>query len=234
MRKLGAGRRRMEAASRGGTVAFTTTVAVHVMVAIAVFGAPGRPLPPLPPVYRVELVAAPRPEPQARRAPQAVQRPADQPPPTPRPARRTTVAPTPPPPQPQPAEREPAPRTTPDEAPLPDEKPSTGADPATVSVEGQAFPYPEYLRNIVAQVYRRWQRPSGNVALKAEILFLVHRDGSISNLQFVTRSGSFTFDLEAQGAVEAASSSNAFGRLPDGYGNDVLPVSFFFDPQRTR
>jgi len=234
VRKLGAGRRPMEAASRGGTIAFTTTAAVHVMVGIAVFATPGRPTPPLPPVYRVELVAAPRPEPQARRAPQAVQRPAEQPSPSPRPARRTTVAPTPPPPEAQPAEREPAPRTTPNAEPLPDEKPSTGADPATIKVEGEAFPYPEYLRNIVAQVYRRWQRPSGNVALKAEVLFLVHRDGSMSNLQFVTRSGSFAFDLEAQGAIEAAASSNTFGPLPEGYANDVLPVSFFFDPQRAR
>ena len=148
--------------------------------------------------------------------------------------RRTTVAKTPPPPEKTPAEREPAPRTTPKEEPLPDEKPSTGSDPATVKVEGEAFPYPEYLRNIVAQVYRRWQRPSGNAALRAEVLFLIHRDGSVSNLQFVTRSGSFTFDLEAQGAVEAAASTGAFGPLPDGYGNDVLPVSFFFDPQRSR
>ena len=233
MRKLGAGRRRMEAASRGGTVALTTTAAFHLLVGIAVFGAPGPATPPLPPVYRVELVAAPRPEPEARRAPEAVQRPAEQPAPTPRPAARTTVAPTPPPPQPT-ADREPAPRTTPKEEPLPDAKPSTGSDPVTVKVEGQDFPFPEYLRNIVAQVYRRWQRPSGNVALKAEVLFLVHRNGAISNLQFVSRSGSFTFDLEAQGAIESAGSANAFGPLPDGYANDVLPVSFFFDPQRAR
>jgi outer membrane biosynthesis protein TonB len=223
----------MEAASRGGTVALATTAAIHLAVGVAVFGAPGRRNEPVPEVYRVELVAAPRPEPQTRRAPEAVQRPAEQPAPTPRPARRTTVAETPPPPQPT-AEREPAPRTTPKEEPLPDEKPSTGSDPATVKVEGADFPFPEYLRNIVAQVYRRWQRPSGNVVLKAEVLFLVHRDGSISNLQFVARSGSFTFDLEAQGAIESAGSANAFGRLPDGYANDVLPVSFFFDPQRAR
>jgi len=205
-----------------------------VIVCAAVFGAPGRPPRPSPPVYRVELVAAPRPEPQARRAPETVQRPAERTVPTRQPTRRTTVAKTPPPPEPTPAEREPAPRTTPKEEPLPDEKPSTGADPATVKVEGQAFPYPEYLRNIVAQVYRRWQRPGSNVALRAEVLFLIHRDGSISNLQFVTRSGSFSFDLEAQGAVEAAASARAFGPLPDGYPNDVLPVSFFFDPQRSR
>jgi protein TonB len=183
-------------------------------------------------VYRVELVAAPRPEPEARRAPEAVERPAERPAPT-TPARRTTVAPNTPPRAETPAEREPAPRTTPKEEPLPGEKPSTGTAPATVKVEGEAFPFPEYLANIVAQVYRRWQRPSGNTPLRAEVFFLVHRDGSISNLRFVTRSGSFAFDLEAQGAIEAAAGVG-FGPLPDGYGSDVLPVSFFFDPQRTR
>jgi outer membrane biosynthesis protein TonB len=66
------------------------------------------------------------------------------------------------------------------------------------------------------------------------MLFFVHRDGSISGLQFVRRSGSFAFDLEAQGAVEAASRASAFGTLPTGYGPDVLPVSFFFSPKAIR
>lgn len=218
----------------GRGVATTGTVALHALVAVVLFSAPGT-RQPLPPVYRVELVAAPRPQPQARRAPAAVERPAEQPPPAPRPARRTSVAETPPPPTPEPAvEREPAPRTTPDVAPLPDETPSTGSDPATVKTTGQEFPYPEYLNNVVAQIYRRWQRPSGNVALRAEVFFLIHRDGSVSSLRFVTRSGNFGFDLEAQGAIEAAGNTGAFGPLPQGYENDVLPVNFFFDPQKTR
>ena len=40
------------------------------------------------------------------------------------------------------------------------------------------------------------------------------------------------FDLEAMGAVEAAAPS--FGRLPDGYSEDVLTVIFSFDPQLIR
>jgi outer membrane biosynthesis protein TonB len=190
-----------------------------------------------PPVYRVQLVAAPRPEPEARRAPAVVDRPAEQPGPAvpiaPRPAaRRPAPTPSPTPPTPTTTQREPSPRTTPQAEPLPGVTPSTGADPATVEVEGLEFPYPEYLRNIVAQVYRRWERPTGHVVLKAEVFFLVHRDGSISNLRFVARSGSFAFDLEAQGAIEAA--AGAFGPLPEGFADDVLPVSFFFDPQKVR
>jgi protein TonB len=110
----------------------------------------------------------------------------------------------------------------------------TGSDPATIRTEGVEFPFPGYLRNLVAQVVRRWRPPGGDAALEAEVMFLVRRDGSISDLRFVHRSGSFGFDLEAQGAVEAAARAGAFGPLPSGYGPDVLPVSFFFSPRSLR
>ena len=64
----------------------------------------------------------------------------------------------------------------------------------------------------------------------AEISFLIMRDGSVHDIHFVTRSGSFAFDLGAQGAVEAAGNARAFGPLPDGWDADVLPVSFYFKP----
>ncbi|HEX9310585.1 MAG TPA: TonB C-terminal domain-containing protein, partial [Gemmatimonadaceae bacterium] len=67
--------------------------------------------------------------------------------------------------------------------------------------------------------------------LKAEVRFLIHRDGSVSDLTFIRRSGNFSFDLEAQGAVEAASSTRGFGPLPAGFPDDVLPVVFSFDPE---
>jgi outer membrane biosynthesis protein TonB len=86
----------------------------------------------------------------------------------------------------------------------------------------------------VAQVYRRWRPPPSNAQLEAEIFFLVHRDGSVTGIQFIRRSGAFAFDLEAQGAVEAAARAGAFGRLPTGYAADVLPVSFFFSPRNVR
>jgi outer membrane biosynthesis protein TonB len=222
-------------AANGRGVAFAGTLVIHVAVGAFLLRFPADAGRAAPPVYRVQLVAAPRAEPETRRAPEVVERPAERPAPavpvTPRPARPDPRS-TPTPPTPTP--REPSPRTTPAAEPLPDVTPSTGSDPATVEVEGLEFPYPEYLRNIVAQVYRRWERPTGNVVLKAEVFFLVHRDGTISNLRFVTRSGSFAFDLEAEGAIEAAATAGGFGPLPDGFADDVLPVSFFFDPQKVR
>lgn len=223
--------------NRGGGWALTVTAGLHVMVGWAVLASPPLVHQSSVPVYSVHLVAAPRPQPQQRRAPETVERPAEQPAPTsPRPRpRRSSVAETPPPPTPQPErELEPAPRTTPEQELAPDAEPSTGSDPATVETAGVEFAYPEYLRNIVAQVYQRWHRPSATVSLRAEVMFLVHRDGSISNFQFVRRSGNFGFDLEAQGAIEAAANADAFGPLPAGYPADVLPVRFFFDPSQTR
>ena len=63
---------------------------------------------------------------------------------------------------------------------------------------------------------------------------MILRDGSVRDIRFLTPSGDFTFDLAAQGAIEAAANAGAFGPLPDGYPQDVLPVSFYFEPGRSR
>jgi protein TonB len=213
------------------------------------------------PAYRVELVAAPRsggadgsqPAQPTADSPQPTQPRADRakptapaPPPTPRPA-----APAPKPvrrpvpsavsPQPSAAAARPSAISPQPSAALPGTTtpntaaaPGSGAAAATIRTEGVEFPFPGYLRNLVSQVYRRWRPPGGNTDLEAEMIFFVHRDGSVTGLQFVKRSGSFAFDLEAQGAVEATARAGVFGALPAGYGPDLLPVSFFFSPRSLR
>jgi protein TonB len=109
----------------------------------------------------------------------------------------------------------------------------TGTDVANVRSEGVEFPYPGYLNNIVRQIALRFS-PRNPGALRAEVFFIVRRDGTIGEFRFLTKSGSYAFDLEAQGAVESAGSAKAFGRLPDGYVNDFLPVIFSFDPSLFR
>jgi protein TonB len=148
------------------------------------------------------------------------------------PARATPAAP----PAPQPAAaRAPTPATaapaTASGATGPEGSTTAGGDAATIRTEGVDFPFPGYLRNLVAQVYQRWRPPASQSALVAEVFFYLHRDGSVTGLQFIRRSGSFGFDLEAQGAIESAARAGAFGGLPDGYAADVLPVSFFFNPR---
>ena len=199
--------------------------------------------PPMAPVYAVELVAAPLPTSNRRPAPEAVTRPVEQPDPGPPVTKPNKVSPVPTakaPPKPKatapkttakPVDREPAPRSESKVAPAPGETPSTGSDAVNIKTPGLQFAYPEYLRNIVSQVYRRWERPGGNQALRAEVSFFILRDGSVRDIRFVTPSGNFSFDLSAQGAIEAAGNAKAFGPLPDGYEADVLPVSFFFTPR---
>jgi len=207
----------------------------------------------LPPMYRVEIVAAPL----GARAIGAVASTATKPtasvtPPTaaqstvkemplPRakpapktPARATPtegkVAPSPRVSAPTEAKVTPQPKT---EAPKAGGGPTggKGSDVATVRSDGIEFPFPGYLNNIVRQIALNFKPRNPAARLKAEVRFLIHRDGSVSDLTFIRRSGNFSFDLEAQGAVEAASSTGRFGPLPAGFPDDVLPVVFSFDPQ---
>jgi len=108
-----------------------------------------------------------------------------------------------------------------------------GRDVASVKVTGTAFPYPGYLENITRQIARNFT-PRPGVALKAEVSFLIHRDGSISDLRMISRSGLYAFDLECLGAVDAVGQRKLFGALPAGFRDDVLPVVFSFDPTLLR
>ncbi len=187
-----------------------------------------------PPSYAVDLVAAPAPT-QRRLAREALPTPPPEEKPapvTPKPPKpvKTPAPPKPKPPPPTETPKEPPPKTAAPTTPAPGETPSTGTDVATIKTPGLAFPYPEYLRNIVTQVYQRWDRGSASQRNYAEISFLILRDGSVRDIHFVTRSGSFAFDLNAQGAIESAGNIRAFGPLPEGWDADVLPVSFYFKP----
>ena len=204
---------------------------VHGLVGALLFAGAPRHRTASPPIYKVQLLAAPAPAEQERRAPEAVERPAaEQPAPLPKPTRqpRSAASHAAPPPSADAKNREAAPRTTPKATPLLGDKPSTGTDAATVSTEGVEFPHPEYLQNIVSQIRQRWERPSESTPLEAEVSFFIHRDGSITDLQFIKRSGNFGFDLQAQGAVEETGRFKAFGSLPDGWTADVLFVRFYF------
>lgn len=108
-----------------------------------------------------------------------------------------------------------------------------GRDVANVHVVGLEFPFPGYLANLVRQVRLRFAPTDARAGLHADLAFVVARDGSISGLRVVRSSGSYAFDLEAQGAVEAAGSAGAFGPLPDAFAASALPVSFSFDPNTT-
>lgn len=219
------------------------SVMLHLsVVALAFVLSRERPMEALPPIYRVDIVAAPAGE----RAIGEV---------TPEPAPATPVPPAAPPVAPPAAKERAVPltkaapkkkaaRSTP-VPPAAKPVPKTaapkagggpiggrGTDVATVHTEGIEFPFPGYLNNIVRQIALNFKPSDTNSALRAEVMFLIYRDGSVKIVRFVTRSGSYAFDLEAQGAIESAGPN--FGRLPEGFPDDVLPVVFSFDPRVLR
>jgi protein TonB len=206
----------------------------------------------LPPMYRVEIVAAPAGERaigEVKSQQPAAKTPVTQPSasqssvkelplPTAKPAPKTPARLTPSDAKAKPvakagapeAKAVPQPKT---EAPKAGGGPvgDKGTDVATVRSDGIEFPFPGYLNNIVRQIALKFRPRNPAARLKAEVRFLIHRDGSVSDLTVISPSGNFSFDLEAQGAVEAASSARAFGPLPAGFSDDVLPVVFSFDPK---
>lgn len=185
-----------------------------------------------PPAYAVDLVALPAPTPKKKLPTEAPPRPPEDKPAPVKPQPKPTKAPAVPTPKPQPRDsnKEPPAKTKAPEAPLPGVTPSTGTDVATIKTPGLDFPFPEYLENIVSQVYRNWDRDAAQQNRTAVLSFLILRDGTVRDIRFVTRSGSFAFDLSAQGAIEASANASAFGPLPDGWDADVLPVTFQFEP----
>ena len=241
---------------RGFTLrgAVAASAVLHVLAGSLFFLLRGAPPVPMPPTYRVNLVAAP---PGPRQIGEVQPSPKAEPPPAPQPA-------------PQKAAPAPVARATPDPSrmkALNDKKAATkkapkvatpnavaaktpatktaptpagggptggrGADVANVTVDGIAFPYPGYLENVVRQIAIRFDPPGGR-SLTAVVAFLIHRDGSIAGLRLTRRSGVYSFDTEAMGAVDAAATARAFGPLPQGFPDDVLPVIFSFDPRLIR
>jgi outer membrane biosynthesis protein TonB len=230
---------------------FTLSAILHAAIATLLFNTLKERKPvALPPMYRVNIVAAPPGERaigevksgQTKAATPVTQPSAAQstlkemPLPKAKPAQKTPARATPSAPKPAAkagaadAKAVPQPKT---EAPKAGGGPvgGKGTDVATVRTDGIEFAFPGYLNNIVRQIALNFRPRNASARLKAEIRFLIHRDGSVSDITFIRRSGNFSFDLEAQGAVEAASSTGRFGPLPDGFADDVLPVVFSFDPE---
>ena len=236
--------RRAESTTRlGGPLGLS--VVLHASLIAAAFVVKGDPPRALPPVYKVTLVAAPAspdraagivpstptpPAPAATTPPKRAETtPRDMPAPTkPKPTPRKASAPATP---------TPTPKSTPADAPAPIAKggPNGGAgtDVANVSINGVEFADQAYINNIVRQIALRF-KPRNPGALRADVFFIIRRDGSIGEFRFLTSSRAYAFDLEAQGAVESAGSAKAFGRLPESYVNDFLPVIFKFDPSVIR
>jgi outer membrane biosynthesis protein TonB len=228
------------------------SAALHLVAASAFLFTRGHAAPAMPPVYKVSLTAAP---PGPRAIGEVQPKPAAATPPAPTPAPpaisrnlpdlsrmkappkspKAPKTPAAPPRVATPNAGSSAPKAPAAPAPVAGGGPAggRGADVANVQVAGINFPYPEYLQNVVRQIAVRFTPPRGG-ALTAVVTFMIRRDGSMAGLRLTTRSGVYSFDTEAMGAVDAAAQARAFGPLPQGFSDDVLPVIFSFDPRLIR
>lgn len=227
-----------------GRKAFLLSVLLHVSVLVAgvyVAREPRQPVAFLS--YEIELVSPPpavraeepeqateelvverpepEPEPPAEEEPEEVV-PLEKPEPEPEPEPQPEPAPERPP---EPAEEE-TPAATPD-AP-PDEEREISGEDINVRMEGLRRDYPVYYNNIIRQVQRcfRW-REGGD--WETTVFFVIRRDGTATDIDFLSRSGNAAFDFEAMGAVDCAGNGR-FGPLPDELPYDRLPVQFDFRP----
>lgn len=231
-----------------GRGALVGSIVLHVMVLGAALWA-GSLAPPPPPaafkVYRVNIVSPP-PQALGMATQLAPPQPAASQTAKPTPAKPTPKIEKPPPPTPAPKAHEV--RAT--KAPPKRTEKSSHAKAATITkgahpdasarehgaglnvrMEGEDFPYPDYLQNIIFQIsrYFRWNGASG---LMAEVYFVIKADGSVKDIRVLNSSGNYAFDLQAQGAVEAAGNRKEFGPLPKGFHGSTLPISFSFKPPR--
>lgn len=219
-----------------------SSAVLHLLVVAVVVVRSGAAPPPMPPMYRVNLVAAAA---GARSEGLITNRPA------PAEASPAPAAPekAPPPPTTKTATKKAAPRPTKAATPnitkttkaVPTKAPpkagggpvgGSGTDVANVNTAGIDFPFPGYLQNIVRQITLQFDVPRNSGSLTAEVTFLIHRDGTVTGIRLIKNSGSYVFDQSAFGAVEAAGNAGRFGPLPQGFADDVLPVIFSFAPER--
>jgi periplasmic protein TonB len=217
---------------RPGKVALIASIVLHasLIVAVPVIAAVTRTEEPIKQfqTFRISMASPP---PQAAGEPEPV---------APKPA----IARQPKPPEVKPKTKAPAPKP----APVPASKPaatkkpeptrgrnpkpeSPGGDGLNVLMEGEEFPYPEYLENVIRQV-DRYFRPLGEGNLESQVGFYIRKDGSVSGLRVYRKSGNSLFDINAVEAVEQAAKRGLLGPLPKGYPRDSLGILFKFVPPR--
>jgi hypothetical protein len=221
---------------------FAGAVVVHVSVFAALIFVRVS-TPPMPPPIRMNLVAAQAGSPQmgaVQEEPKA-EVPKAAPPKTVKtkpPETKTPAKKTPPPPPTKAAtanvpdrETPPAPKAV---APTARGGPvgGKGTDTRTIETPGVEFNYPGYIDNITRVVDEKFgidRRPT-----TATVQFTIRRDGTVDpeTIKLYAASSIRDYNKKATGAIEAAARLKLFGKLPDGFPDDVLVVYFIFDGRK--
>jgi periplasmic protein TonB len=92
-------------------------------------------------------------------------------------------------------------------------------------LEGGDFPFTLYINGMQRAIQKNWLRPQIGGDLTVVIRFRILRDGTITDTDYVTRSGNPTFDRQALSAVR---SSSPLSPLPYAYNGTYLGVNLTF------
>jgi protein TonB len=233
---------RGDAALRNGLL-LSATFHAAVVVGAVLWGLQDEPM--RPPVYRVEMLAAPKGSvrtgvvssappketPKKAEAPSGAERAPEETAPSTKKAPAPSAKATPTPVKSKSAgEKSAAVASKPAAAPQAGSREGgKGADVRNLRTDGIDFPFPGYLTNIVRQLTLAYSWKSGDQSLVTEVKFVIRRDGTVSEIEAVKGSGNRLFDLDAQATVEQVGTARSFGRLPAGWADDVLVVYFTFD-----
>ena len=226
---------------RGGMrLAVLLSLLLHagLVILVVILRAPAEP--PMFPVVRLELIAAPAGVPQVG----VVQPPKETPAPMPRAAEvpRKTTKPVPKTKAPQPQPKLAA-ANTPLTQPVASVPAPTagsrdggkGADVDAIQTPGVDFPgLSGYTKNVAQAILQRFGSRSG--VLRATVSFTIRRDGSVNpdDIRIISGSSNYGFDSDAMAAIETAARQKAFGPLPKEFPADALFVTFVFEPKGGR
>ncbi len=110
-----------------------------------------------------------------------------------------------------------------------DPVPGTASEPA-VRVEGGAFPYSYYLNLIQLRIQENWSPPyrrtGGRESRTAQVGFIIHRDGRVSDVELEAQTGFYLFD---QAALRAVLNAGRFPPPPGGMTQDYLKIHVTFE-----
>jgi TonB family protein len=96
-----------------------------------------------------------------------------------------------------------------------------------LKLDGEPFPFPGYLEELVRRVQAQWEPPAfGPPGLKATVYFSLLKDGTLGASRVEVGSGVVGFD---RAALEAVHRAVPLPPLPDGFKGAQLGVHFDFE-----
>ncbi|MBI4348645.1 MAG: TonB family protein [Elusimicrobia bacterium] len=140
------------------------------------------------------------------------------------PGRPEPVLAEPPPPA---APAAPAPQAAEPAAAGSGEAAAEGSD-ANVSADLPNFPYPWYITQVRSSLWSRWSARMPRTPGGATIMFIILRDGSLTDLRVESSSGDAGYDYAALTSVQEAA---PFAPLPSGFRESFLKIHVRFTSQ---